>query len=513
MKEKNMRNKERDDKKIKKYVLDELWPKSKKKTGDRYRSLSIQVDTMLKHIYDEDSLFNWMELEKLPEREIADFIITFISRKSVNRLLYTNLEYKMLRYDYCDLIVEDVFTQNEKKWFAEGWFGDQEDEEDVMKYKFDFDNKYNYLKIKETIPLVWEAVWEAKPGEYNQMLRRLCDHIRFVIEEIKYEQNLFLQMGIDFYVYFYLDELNEVLETIARTTLLKFVILNNNITDKSDVLIKLKKNIDCLENDINKAIKKNEYEQRQVFEVLKYEKKLSISSISASFSQFLFRRALYGEQEWIFQILKKEIEDAEYSIPKNEYYTEPDSEDEEKVQAYITEGQRVPDFKEKLNTARQLIEMAKETQKKHFFIKQFEFHQVLLLKIVFRELFMKSKAYRDKGAYTIVKDLLFFGYKSDKNFEENNVAEYLVKELLSKEPLPRVYLMYLDARLERGFFRELGMLNEYQLFNEILIRYRSLLLKIYRVFESDLRYKLIFRLNYQFLYPLGIEEFCNIRIE
>ena len=47
MKEKNMRNKERDDKKIKEYVLDKLLA-----TECEFTSLSKQIDTMLKYIYE-----------------------------------------------------------------------------------------------------------------------------------------------------------------------------------------------------------------------------------------------------------------------------------------------------------------------------------------------------------------------------------------------------------------------------------------------------------------------------
>ena len=93
MKEKNMRNKERDDKKIKEYVLDKLLA-----TESEFTSLSKQIDTMLKYIYAKKSVFKWMELEKQSEREVAEFIIRCIRIKEyvLDKLLATECEFTSL---------------------------------------------------------------------------------------------------------------------------------------------------------------------------------------------------------------------------------------------------------------------------------------------------------------------------------------------------------------------------------------------------------------------------------
>ena len=44
---------------IKQYALNELWPKSEKKVGEEYRSISSQVTRLLDHIYVHLFLWSW----------------------------------------------------------------------------------------------------------------------------------------------------------------------------------------------------------------------------------------------------------------------------------------------------------------------------------------------------------------------------------------------------------------------------------------------------------------------
>ena len=76
-----------------------------------------------------------------------------------------------------------------------------------------------------------------------------------------------------------------------------------------------------------------------------------------------------------------------------------------------------------------------------------------------------------------------------------------------------MYFMYLDARIARGYFREQGMLEEFVIFNRIMIKYKKLLLKVYETLSYQDAYHLLLRLNYEFFYPFIFEEYLDIRIE
>ena len=95
-----MRRELMDNVKIKQLAINKLWASPNKKSGDEYRSYTIQIDTMLRHLQEQNTPLNWLPFDMLSDQDIANFIVTFIRRKPKNRLLYNNLNYASLKYNY-----------------------------------------------------------------------------------------------------------------------------------------------------------------------------------------------------------------------------------------------------------------------------------------------------------------------------------------------------------------------------------------------------------------------------
>ncbi len=442
------------DKKIKELAIKVLWSEKESKSGDEYRSYVRQIDTMIQHFHDKNTPLNWMPIDILSDQEIADFIVTFIQRRQENRLLYNNLNYTLLKYNYSDLIVESKEAEFIQKFFK-----------DEMGY--DFEKEYKTLKIKEEIPWIKKAYRFVKKGHYRRLIKQSVQNFKEIIRAIFDEEGLFLIMGLEVRIAHYLDDLNAVLEVLAEESLLAVIIRNDFVLNKAEILVKLENEIDELYESVDKAVIKSRTELEHVrkeFRVHTYY----MDTISKCYAQFLFRRARYGEQEAIFELLQKEIEAGICTAPESKYQMPLNIYTETELETFITEGVRVYDFQKKLQTTKELMALAGKYNDKKTVS-----YEASNLKLIFRELFMGNGVYRDKKAQTITKDALAYEETLDKCFIGEKTTEELVEEILANKALPSVYFMYLDARIARGYFREQGMLEEFVIFNRIMIKYKK----------------------------------------
>ena len=72
--------------KIKDIVVKKRW--AIKESGDKYRSLRIQLDHFVERIEKEDSPLKWLPLENMSEEELADIADRFLDCVSKNRLFF-----------------------------------------------------------------------------------------------------------------------------------------------------------------------------------------------------------------------------------------------------------------------------------------------------------------------------------------------------------------------------------------------------------------------------------------
>ena len=84
--------------------------------------------------------------------------------------------------------------------------------------------------------------------------------------------------------------------------------------------------------------------------------------------------------------------------------------------------------------------------------------------------------------------------------------------LFDKKPT-REQLMFLDSKMIRGYFREMGLVNEYEVFVRICKQTRKMYLNCYSAINDVEAYRLIHRTCFEFLYLFGDPTYSKIIIE
>ena len=519
---------------IKQYALNELWPKSEKKVGEEYRSISSQVTRLLDHIYEKDSSFVFMELDQRLEYEVARFIVAFINRGEKNRFLYRNLACKFSESDYSDLIVEDIDTDREIEMFAEGAYGDEDDPEDIERHRIDLFKAIEEVNILESIPTIWEKIWFSDVRESENGAEWLIWCVKTIVDEIEKRSHI-LMHTLKICIYHYLDDLCEVLETTAKVFLLRYIIFNE-VSNKIDILNDLNEYIDnVLENYVDEgigSIKDPEFEMFKISsqqisgiptlinDVKKENKSDNIASVTVSYVQFLYRQEWYRELELIYLLLKEEMERTQSNVRMGGSFYEIFSQDErielclmsiwddkysndksnapadetenlfdqlkDKIKKYIKGDKYVADYSKKFEEAKQMMVLVKKIQGNHFIIREFDLNQICLLKIIFQEFFVKNGKYLEKKTLTKVRDILH----CVNDMDNNRIQEFQDKMWLHKRDLT-----YLDAKIVRGIFCEYNMPEEFKLFNQFLIKYRNIFLKLYKSYSHENVYDLCVKIN------------------
>ena len=155
-----------------------------------------------------------------------------------------------------------------------------------------------------------------------------------------------------------------------------------------------------------------------------------------------------------------------------------------RMQDYICEGAHVSDYNRKYEESKKVIGLAKDFGS--FWVDE---KRPLDVKIAFREFFMSKQKYHRRTAMSIVRNIL-----------SSNVPT-------------KQELMFLNAKVVRGYFREMGLVREYKMFNRICSKIRHMFLKSYSAIDDVEAYRLIHRVCYEVLYLFGNSEYSGIVLE
>lgn len=89
----------------------------------------------------------------------------------------------------------------------------------------------------------------------------------------------------------------------------------------------------------------------------------------------------------------------------------------------------------------------------------------------------------------------------------------MVREILAGITPEPQYLMFLDMKIIRGYFREKNMLKEYEIYNRICSRVKCMFLKAYSSINDVEAYRLVHRSCFEFLYLFGDSKYSGVKIE
>lgn len=460
--------------KIKENVIKKRWSETKGKYGDDYRNLSKQIDNFIDHIKKADSPLHWLPLEIMTDEEIADIVNTYLDRSDANRLLLNNLDYQGMKYDYSDLIVEDPKREGEQRIILET----------TPQLK-----KYQKLNIRELITEINIVLVGAPYEGYMKTAVELLNYIDLIRAEILNEKNLFKSIGLGYVNTEYIEQYITVCERIVDGSLFFLLITNPNISDKIDALLKIEEKLnsayDTIEEELSVAKEKLIYSRKFEKEYYKFNPN-DATNISLFYVQFLERQSYYGEIENIRMLLKDEIHNRSdlYGVATPLLYEKVDDYSKSELKKYICEEVKVSDYDKKYNEILKIIDFSFSNGNMWT-----SSNNALDVKIAFREFFLSKQKYMRKTSTTMVREIL-----------------------AGITPEPQ-YLMFLDMKITRGYFREKNMLKEYEIYNRICSRVRCMFLKSYSAINDVEAYRLVHRSCFEFLYLFGDSKYSGVEIE
>lgn len=462
-----------DFKEIKDIVIREQWGDAGR-YGDDYRSLSKQIDNFLNYLKKENSPLQWFPLHLMSNQEIADLICTYINRSKENRLLLNNLDHKGMKYNYSDLIVDNPRHKHEMEILTE-----------VEPRLKDFKT----LKIKELCENINIDLVGASYVGYKKTANILLKYIDTVYREIMQEKALFECMGLQFLNTDYIEQFIMVCERITYGSLFYFVVENDNIYDKLETLQRFAEMLTKAEKTIHGEVKiaRENYKRSRDFHQEYYKAvPRKMDEISIYFVQFLERKSYYEEMNIIADLLVNSSKNND-AFSKEHYsaiYDTVEEYDKNELEVYLCNGTKVPSYEKKLKEIIELMNWAFE-RGNYWASSKSAFD----LKIVFHEIVSCKEKYQRQTAITIMRNILY-----DKNPTKQQ-------------------MMFLDAKITRGYFCEKRMMREYEVFIQICRQIRKMFLNCYSTVNDEEAYRLIHRSCFEFLYLFGDPRYSGIEIE
>lgn len=412
-----------------------------------------KVRNLLAKLNEPESVYKGLSFSCLNISEQVR-ILHFILEEIDERQIVSNLNKIDADKDYCNLEMEDDDVD------IEGFF------EDGMP---DFEP----IDINSML-IFCRKIIRSEP-KVHLMLDYLKSSNETLIQLLADEVNAFYAMGLQFenltYVKEYIDYIiNNIMQLVVYR-----IILNSDI-DTLAVLQELSKEVKNLTNELD--VKLGEKRKKQ-----KKEDILTASQVMQYFVAYLKHYSRLKEETDIYEELKKEAKQfpALFNLVKEEYIAEKvllPEEDIIKYKEIITEGESIYRFKEKLSTVRKFVNIMRAYGGRQCYPNCLQD-----LKVYFREIYIIKATYRRQQTHKIVEDYI---KKVDLAVEKNGeIPEFDKKS----------QYLFVREKINRGYFREKGMLADYYGKITFTGELYDLLLKIYWLCDFEDALVSLYKIN------------------
>ena len=214
---------------------------------------------------------------------------------------------------------------------------------------------------------------------------------------------------------------------------------------------------------------------------------LSAEFVSSCFSVYVTHRSKFYEEFNIKDVLKAEMMSSPSlfgEVPR-EYQAKKTFIAENQlqlVQTIITEGQHIDQYKAKIKTTREFIDIMATYGGR-------QCHSLCLqdLKVYFREIFISKVSYKRRMASRIVKEYI----------EQVEMAKQEGKQI--PEFNKQSQYMFVREKISRGYFREKGLSKEYIEKISFERKLYDLLLKLYLFYDIQDSLEFVYEVNYHLL--------------
>ena len=387
---------------------------------------------------------------------MADIIFDMLKRKYKERNFLSELSYNGIKYDYSQLIYKAPSAE-----FEEQPEYIKKEIDEFLKQMDENENNFNPLQ---------------KITEFHEILcfrtrktdREILEEISFfnknrIYDLVNLEKKIVKVIGLESVYVRRVGNYIKMSEIMISETL--FFLIRRNLPEEQIkyfeiILNSMRKMKEKLFEEISTLCKNNKY---QILIVNQDGKE------SSPITQFL---TIYQQYRSVIEENKKIEEALENDIIENlDFFMKPTPVTHRFMTEYKSDIKLLIDLKE--SEKRSSSDKKKLIQACDFMREWYgdtydkiEKIEVLNLRIVYREIFMNKVRLN--------------------NYNDNHTALYIANRFLNKKRVEDKELIFLEKKIVRGLFREMGILDLYVLYNKTLREFREMILQSLYIPRDDL---------------------------
>ncbi len=419
-----------------------------------------RVRELLRKIHEKDSVFCDFPFDYLNSNEQL-IILHYIMTSLPERQIMANMKKIDVDRNYLNFIYEDENNRKETEYLLENELsgyspiqlvGEVEHSRDIIR------NPYNNI---------------------SEVIKQLQRRNKLIIQFYLKENISFKMIGLEMYNFNYIREYIDYVSNVILQLLVYRVITQENVKT-SDIVQILSKKIDEMEKLVEKKLeeRKNDWINKDI-----YKKRLDAEFVTNCFSTYVTHRSRFYEEFTIKDILKKEMlnEPTLFGKIQSKYTAKKiliNKEQLDNYKAIITEGQDVNDFSSKIEVVQEFISLMATYGGRDCWPLCLQD-----LKVYFWEIFISKVSYKRRMASRIVKEYISQVKEAKKNGQSipqfNKQSQY----------------MFVREKINRGYFREKGLSEEYIEKTNIEKKLYDLQLKLYLFYDIEYSLNFIWEIN------------------
>ena len=458
---------------VKKIVVDDQYG-DQKKSGDKYRSMSKQIDNIIEEINDKESIFHILSQDVCSEEDIAQIIIQYLKRPPEYRMLVSNTKKGkyckkasvLLTYDDND-IDQNIEARKMVPELGKPLIDISSYKKNIYKCLTNIPSRLNELDELD------ESIRSNEASELNDIRLLQTVDVGNVLYDVllllKKEKLNFFQKNIYSHCVKYTELYSDLCMYSILATLFFWMKPSYSKLSRKNTLNQFSIALDDIRKiaiEHIKSISSNkdkQYMELKARTVENFDDKLNISS---NLTHFINTNAYYKHLNTMDDILVEELNDETYtpfetSITNDLKNIEHIDQIYDIIKNYVAIHGHINDIDDKILNIESLLHESE----------QYKFHYGSTLNklqylIAFQEVYMSKSTYNRKTA-------------------KRTVGRIFSKDIPKPDDFIDIHDIYfLDRKFFRGYFTIMGIVDEYKVFIEITKKCRDLfLLPFWVVFD------------------------------
>lgn len=429
----------------------DLWQNN---TGqDNESRIKVEINRMVNHIQNQDSPLN-MYVGRVEDEILAKYISELITTPFKDRKFISKLGFKGMRYDYTDLLGKpdsaEKYTDSDEA---------EENKKRVLELYSQIDMFFDQEKIMDTILYLIEQIKENNESAVDAF-EGIKECICLVNMQLKGEKILAACNDMESVYSVRVSSYAKLTESMVMEILYRISTKFSRYSQSKGWLKYILLGITQINDEVQKVYEK---EIKKPFQELIINQEGKKSTPARDYITLGAQYKAYdNEATMIENLLESDIE------RNKEFFLNPRMVKYSQIQKYLDDLPLIKDLKEGKNVCEDDYKMLEKAKKVSSHLEKINnSDSTIMLRIIYRELFMNKVKLQDKGR---------------KNYTANTIA----KKIISGKEIEKREWIFIEKKIQRGAFRECQILSEYKYFNKINQIYRGMMVKIF-AFSNDVR--------------------------